>query len=59
MPVRTSNINLLLMVDNENTTNDAQLISSYLFINNTIMYTNDSYFNPDESSMKSFEGNII
>lgn len=44
MPIRNDNIDLLLLVAGEYATNDEEHFESYLFINGTTLYTNDSYF---------------
>ena len=44
MPIRNENIDLLLLVAGEFALNDEEHFESYLFINGTTLYTNDSYF---------------
>ena len=44
MPIRNDNIDLLLLVAGEYATNDEEHFESYLFVNGTTLYTNDSYF---------------
>ena len=44
MPIRNDNIDLLLLVAGEYAINDEEHFESYLFINGTTLYTNDSYF---------------
>ena len=46
MPIRNENIDLLLLVAGEYAVNDEEHYESYLFINGTTLFTNDSYFSP-------------
>lgn len=49
LPIRNNNIDLLVLVDSEKVSSPNQYArhyQSYLFVNKTRLYTNDSYFNP-------------